>query len=310
MISIVIPVYNEGKPLILFCDEIITEIKKIGLPYELVLIDDYSKDDSWQVMKELAASNPNIKVARLIRNFGQHSALTAGLNLCTGDYAVLMDCDGQDDPAYIAEMYNKLTATDAEIVFARRQNRKSSKTSVLSSKLINRVLETLSGIKHDPQIGTYRIMTRKVVDSYISLPETRRYLGGIFFWLGFPSDSVDVIHRSRTHGSSNYNFKRLIRLARLGILSSSTAILSISTYLGIASALISMVFGIYFTINKILYDIPLGFTAIVVSIFFVGSIIMILLGIIGEYIGEIYHEVKARPNYIVHEKINFADERR
>jgi dolichol-phosphate mannosyltransferase len=148
-------------------------------------------------------------------------------------------------------------------------------------------------------------MTKIVAEAYLSMPEKNRYIGGMFFWLNFQSGTVDVEHKSRNAGKSNYNIRKLLKLARLGILSSSTKLLSIGTYFGITSSILSVTAGIYYLSLKLLYNVPLGFTAIIVSIFFVGSIIMLLLGIIGEYMREIVEEVKGRPNYIIEKKINF-----
>jgi polyisoprenyl-phosphate glycosyltransferase len=309
MISVVIPVYNEGKPLIAFCDEIRSVLETTGKPYELILVDDCSTDDSWHHMLTMSRKHSNTRIARFSRNFGQHSALTAGITLAKGDYITLMDCDGQDDPAYIPEMVKTLDQTQAEIVYGVRTNRQSSQISIFQSYLVNKLMGFLSGYKHDPKIGTYRVITRKVADAFIALPEKRRFLAGMFYWLGFEHATLEIRHRSRAHGKSKYNLRKLMNLAKLGILSSSTKILSIGTYIGFISGIISVIAGIYFIVQKMIYNVPLGFTAIVVSIFFVGSVIIFLLGIIGEYLGEIFHEVKGRPNYVIRDKVNFPDAR-
>ncbi len=323
MISIVIPVYNEGPPLKNLCAEIIKVIKSqfdsgftIFPPvsagakempgnYEIILVDDRSTDNSWTVMKALAAGDVNIKIARLCRNFGQHSALTAGLSLTQYEYVVMMDCDGQDEPQNIIALYDTLLKKNVQIVYAKRKNRKDGALKRAASLFVNRIMQGLSGVKHDPEIGTFRIMKRTVVDAYLSMPEKNRFIGGMFYWLNFESATVDVVHQPRASGKSNYNFRKMVKLARLGILSSSTKLLSIGIYIGLITSILSVVAGAYFLSLKFIYDVPLGFTAVIVSIFFVGSIIMLLLGIMGEYMREIFEEVKARPNYIVEEKINF-----
>ena len=162
MISVVIPVYNEGLPLKELCNKIIEKISNIHSDYEIVLVDDRSKDNSWQVMCELASEHKSIKIARLCRNFGQHSALTAGISLANGDYIVLMDCDGQDDPATIPLLYNSLIESNAQIVYAKRKNKKNAFYKNIGSKLINKIIQSLSGNKFDSEIGTYRIM-KKIV---------------------------------------------------------------------------------------------------------------------------------------------------
>ncbi len=305
MISIVIPVYNEGEPLIQLCNDLTSVLKTKFDRHEIILVDDRSQDSSWDVMRRLADSNKDIKIARLSRNFGQHSALTAGLSLSKGDHIVMMDCDGQDDPKHITMLFDTLQTRQVHIVYAKRKNRQDAIVKRLSSRFINSVLQRLSGNRHDPEVGTYRIMTRFAVQSYLSLPEKKRFVGGLFYWLNLTSDSIAVEHKSRTAGRSTYTLRKLVKLSRLGIINSSTTLLSLATYLGLFSSGVSLALGAYFLIRKFIYEIPIGFTAIIVSIFFVGGMIMLLLGIIGEYLREIFEEVKARPNFIIEEKQNF-----
>jgi dolichol-phosphate mannosyltransferase len=303
MISVVIPVYNEGISLIKFCEEIINYLKETVQDYELILVDDRSIDDSWTILKNISEINEKVISIRLIRNFGQHSALTVGLEYSVGEFAILMDCDGQDNPEYISKLYEKIKLSSLDVVYAKRQKRKGSIISGFGSIIVNYLFTKLSGINFDSRIGTYRIISRKAIDSYLSLPEKRRYFGGLFFWLGFQSDFIDVVHRKRGEGKSTYSILKRIKLTRIGLLNSSTKLLSLGTYLGITSGLISFLSIIYFIYMKFVYDVPLGYTSIIISIFFVGSILMLLLGIIGEYLSEIYYEVKGRPNYIVDEVI-------
>jgi len=303
MISIVIPVYNEGISLVTFCEEIILCLQKSSQNYELILVDDRSTDDSWEIMKSISEANDKVISVRLIRNFGQHSALTVGLEYSSGDFAILMDCDGQDDPKYIIKLYEKITSCSLDVIYAKRQERKDSLISRFGSIFVNFLFTKLSGINFDPRIGTFRIISRKAINAYLSLPEKRRYFGGLFFWLGFESDFIDVIHRKRGEGKSTYSILKRIKLTRIGLLNSSTKLLSLGTYFGIVSGIISFLSILYFLYMKLVYDAPLGYTSIIVSIFFVRSILMLLLGIIGEYLSEIYYEVKGRPNYIVDEVI-------
>lgn len=304
MISIVIPVFNEGRPLIELCHRILRVISGFA-SCEIILVDDRSLDNTWQIMRDMAKENRQIKVARLCRNFGQHSALTAGLTLASGDYIILMDCDGQDNPDDIQLLYEAIVNKNVQIVYAKRKKRRDSLIKRWGSKILNRILGWLSGISYDSEIGTFRIMKRLVADSYLAMPEKNRFIGGMFYWLNFESATVDVEHQDRGFGKSNYTFGKLIKLARLGVLSSSTKILSLGTYIGLLSGFLSIGMGIYYLVQKLFYNVVIGYTSIIVSIFFVGSIIMLLLGIIGEYLREIYEEVKGRPNFIIEETINF-----
>lgn len=304
-ISVVIPVYNEGDPLRILCSRIQSSLSPLGILYEIILVDDRSPDHSWEVMKELANENSLIKIARLSRNFGQHSAISAGLGLAAGNYVVMMDCDQQDAPEDIPDLYKKIRQSKAGVVYARRKNRKDTGFKKVTSKMFNYTLEFLSGIRFDPEIGTFRIMKKIVVNAFLAMPEKNRFIAGMFLWLNFESEFVDVEHHQRFSGKSNYNLAKLLKLARLGILSSSTKLLSIGIYLGLISSLISIMFGVYFIIMKFLFDVPFGYSSIITSVFFVGSIIMLILGIIGEYLREIFEEIKGRPNHIIEELINF-----
>lgn len=304
-ISVIIPVYNEGEPLWVLCNRIEATLINLQFTYETILVDDRSSDCTWDVMRQIANKYRSVKIVRLTRNFGQHNTLTAGLSLASGKYIVMMDCDQQDEPERIPDLLEELLKSDVQIVYARRIIRKDKLSKKYASILINRVMEKLSGYPYDPSIGTFRIMKRFVADSYLSMPEKRRFLGGMFYWLGFSSSVVNVDHKPRYHGKSTYNFNKQLQLARLGILSSSTRLLSLATYMGICTSALSAFFGCYYILLKLMYNIPIGYTSIIVSIFFVGGMVMFLLGIIGEYLREVFDEVKGRPNFIIEEKINF-----
>jgi glycosyltransferase involved in cell wall biosynthesis len=303
-LSIVIAVYNESRPLEILVDRIIKSTTSFH-DYEIILVDDRSQDDSWQIIKQLCSKNLKIKGIRFTRNFGQHSALTAGIENSNGDYIVLMDCDQQDEPENIQLMFEKLIEDDVQIVYALRINRKDSIFKLLASKSINFILEKLSGYNHDHRIGTFRIFTKNVKIAFQMLPEKKRYIAGIFYWLGFKYSFKEVEHQARMNGKSSYIIGKQLKLARLGILSSSTKLLSLSTYLGLFSSLISLIVAFYYVYIKLYFDVPLGYSSLIVSILFVGSIILIVLGIIGEYLREMIDEIKSRPNHIIQNKINF-----
>jgi len=303
-LSIVIAVFNEGDPLNLLIERIIKSVESCFDDYEIVLVDDRSKDHSWMVIKQLCSKNPKIKGIRFIRNFGQHSALTAGIEHSSGDYIVLMDCDQQDEPENIPAMYQELINKEVQIVYALRANRKDKASKVLSSIVINYLLEKLSGFTHNPHIGTFRIFTKAVKESLLELPEKKRYLAGIFNWLGYEYGLIEVEHQARFTGKSNYTIRKQLMLARLGILNSSTKLLSIGTYIGLLSSVIAVIFGVYFIALKLLYNVTLGYSSLIVSILFIGGIILLVLGIIGEYLREMIDEIKARPNHVIEKKIN------
>lgn len=303
-LSVVIAVYNEGDPLRVLIQRIIQSIGLSFLDYEIILVDDRSKDNSWDVIKYLCSENHKIKGIRFVRNFGQHNALTAGIEHASGDYIVLMDCDQQDEPENIPRMYNHLVNKQLHIVYAMRTNRKDGLVKIFASAAINYILEKLSGYKHNPKIGTFRIFTKDVMIAFRSLPEKKRYLAGIFNWLGYEYGLIEVEHQLRKNGKSNYTLSKQLKLARLGILSSSTKLLSAGTYIGLASSILAICIAFYYIYLKLYYNVPIGFSSLIVSILFIGSIILIVLGIIGEYMREMIDEIKGRPNHIIENKIN------
>ena len=303
-LSVVIAVYNEGNPLIKLCERIVSSVQDTFDDYEIILVDDRSKDNSWNVIRDLCLQNHKIKGIRFIRNFGQHAALSAGIENSKGNYIVLMDCDQQDEPENIPTLFSTLIEKDVDLVYALRQNRKDKASKVLVSKLINLILEKLSGFKHNPEIGTFRIFTYKVREALLALPEKKRYLAGLFNWMGFRYETVPVEHKPRFKGQSNYTIKKQLKLARLAILSGSTKLLSISTYVGFISSLLAVIIGGYYFYLKLFYNVPIGFTSIIISILLICGIILLVLGIIGEYLREIVDEIKARPNFLIEEILN------
>lgn len=304
-LSIVIAVYNEGEPLVTLCDRINDSVSGLFDEFEILLVDDRSTDNSWSVIKRLCSERKYIKGMRFIRNFGQHSALTAGIENASGDYIVLMDCDQQDEPENIPKLYKNLIDKDLQIVYAVRVQRKDKWVKIFSSWLINRVLEILTGYKHNHKVGTYRIFTHVVRESLLAMPEKKKYIAGMFYWLGFEYDLVEVKHQTRANGESKYTLRKQLKLARLGILSSSTKLLSIGIYIGFFTAILAVIMTAYYLYMKLFYNVPLGYSSLIVSMLFIGGAILIVLGILGEYLREIVDEVKARPNHIIENKINF-----
>lgn len=304
-VSVVIPVYNEGLPLFTLHQRLVKSLILISDDYEIIMIDDRSLDDSWKVMNEIAIKDKNVKLLRLVRNFGQHNALTAGIQYSSGDYIVLMDCDQQDHPEDIILLYNELILREINIVYALRENRQDKLLKKINSILISKTLEVLSGIKFDSKVGTFRIFTKIVKNAYLSMPEKNRFLGGMFYWLGFESSYVEVNHSERKFGTSNYTLSKQLKLARLGVLSSSTKILSLGTYFGGVISFVSLLFAIYNLYLKFTYDVPMGYTSIIVAISLSTGFILFFLGIIGEYLREIFEEIKARPSFYIEEMKNF-----
>ncbi len=305
-ISVVVTILNQEKII----PELIARLKNSLLPlsadFELIFIDDRSRDQSWKILKAAAKEDKRIKAARMSRNFGQHSALSAGIAMANGNYVVLMDGDLQDEPEVIPRLFKAIQSSGNEIVYVKRINRKDSLLKKFMSRWYAEFFSFLSGMKTDPSVGTFRIMTRLVCESYTRFKEVNKYVGGIFYWMDFESGYFETEHNAREWGRSGYSFSRLMKLAKNGVVSFSNKPLNLAVYLGFISAFGSLILGIYFILRKVFLNVSLtGYSSLIVSIYFTGGIILLVLGIIGQYIGQIYDQSKGRPEYLFQEKINF-----
>lgn len=304
-IGVVVTIYNAQQIIATLVEELVTQLIKMNLTYEVVFVEDGSNDASWSELEKCCVKNENLKAIRLSRNFGQHVAISAGLNSVDAEYVVLMDGDLQENPSNIGILYDRILHTDADIVYARRNSRQDRVTKILASKIFYKIFTMISGIQTDSSIGTFRIMNRKVLLAFREFRERNKYIGGIFHWMGFKSDTVETKHGKRIEGRSNYNLKRLLKLANLGIISFSNKPLNFSIYIGYITATLSLIGALYFAYRKIFLGINVsGYTSIIVSLYFLGGILLLVLGIIGKYIGQIYEQVKSRPEYLVQDKIN------
>lgn len=309
--SIVVAVYNHRYGLFELDERIHRSMQSMDESnYEVIYVEDRSSDvETWAILKKMAISNDKNKLIRMARNFGQHPAIEAGMLYSSGEYVVLMDCDLQDEPENIPLLYEKLKKEDVHIVYAQRQDRKDSKNKKLGSILFYWLLSYLTGAEFDSSIGTFRIMERKVVDTYLGLPENRKFVSSLFTWMGFSYSTLAVIHGERKEGKSNYSVRKLLKLARSGIIGSSTRLLNLGIYLGLIMAGLAVAAGVFYFIKKIFFSVPVpGYISIILSVLFIGSTNLIVLGIIGEYLSEIFWQLKRRPDFIIDETINFNNE--
>ncbi len=252
----------------------------------------------------LCAKDSRVKGINLSRNFGQHYAITAGLDYAKGDWVVVMDCDLQDRPEEIIKLYNK--ALDGyDIVFGRRAERQDSFFKQLGSKAFNKVLEYFTETKHDNSIANFGIYAQKVVETINRYREHSRDFLLFAKMVGFKKTEIDIEHASRAYGQSSYNLTKLIRLAIDSIVSHSNKPLRLSIQLGFFIALASLIYAGWLVIRYFFYHTPAeGWTSLMVSMFFMFGLLFAIIGITGLYIGKIFDEVKRRPLYIIQEKIN------
>ena len=300
--------YNEEK-VIEECYKRLTKILQQieNYNYEIVTVNDGSKDETLEMLEEIARNDTNFKIISFSRNFGHQAAVTAGLQNVTGDAVVIIDADLQDPPELIPEMI-KLWEQGNEVIYGKRKSRKGeSHFKLFTAKLFYQTLNALSDVEIPKDTGDFRLVDRKVVDTINDLPEHNKFLRGLFSWVGYKQIPFEYDRNERIAGETKYPFSKMFKLATDGIISFSTKPLKLVGGLGIISIIISICILIYALISFAfkLNDLSAGWTSIMVSITFFSGIQLISIWIMAEYIGRIYDETKRRPQYIIDKKVNF-----
>lgn len=309
VISVVVPVYGCESCLIELCGRIKKTISTIPAQHEIVLINDASPDAAWETIKRLSTEDEQIRGIDFSRNFGQHHAITAGLDYTSGDWVVVMDCDLQDKPEEIANLYQK--AMDGyEVVFGKRIARQDKWVKRKSSQVFYRIYDYFSGQVSDYSTANFSINSKKVVMGFRRMREQNRNFPLFLKWMGYKAASIPVEHNSRKEGKSSYNINKLINLATDTIISQSNKPLRLSIQIGFLISLVSFLYAVYLFFRYFFLDQPVaGWTSVMVSIFFLGGLIFFNLGILGLYIGKIFNETKGRPLYLIRETTDETDER-
>lgn len=305
MYSFVIPAFNEEENVELIYKRLLELMKKFDKSFEIIFVDDGSRDNTKEKLTVLASEDKRLKIISLSRNFGHQSALTAGLKYAKGDAIISMDCDLQDPPEIIEQMIEKWKE-GCDIVYARRLNfRKDNFVKKLASKFYYKILAHMADIDIPRNVGDFRLISRVVLEEVNQMDEKSRYLRGMVAWTGFKHDFVDYYRPDREHGEPGYSFRKLITLGMNGFLDFSFFPLRVGFVLGVISIITGTGLMIYqlldFIINGAYYHLYKWLS--VATFIFMGFLFM-LMWIIGEYIGKIYNEVRSRPIYIVKEKIN------
>lgn len=303
-ISIVSPVYKAEFIVDELVSRLTAELSKITTDYEIILVEDCGPDNSWDKIVENCKKDSRVKGIKFSRNFGQHHAISAGLDHTSGDWVIVMDCDLQDRPEEIINLY-KEAQKGYDIVFARRAERQDNYTKKLSSKLFYKAFSYLSGTKQDGTVANFGIYSRKAVDAVNSMREPFRMFSAMAKWVGFRHTYIDVLHGNRFEGTTSYNWSRLIDLALDYAISYSQKPLKLTIKLGLTISLLSVLYSIYVLIEKFLHIITVsGYTSLIISIWFLSGLIIFILGIIGLYVGKTFEGIKNRPIYIVDKKNN------
>ena len=304
LISVVSPVYKAESIVEELVRQIIIHTEEISDNYEIILVDDDSPDNSWAKIRRICANNPKVKGLKLSRNFGQHYAISAGLKYTNGDWIVVMDCDLQDRPDEIPNLYRK-ALEGYQIVYTRRKERQDGFLKRLSSVLFNTSFSFLSGIKSDRDGNNFGIYSNSAIKEYNRMGEYYRSFDTLIDYVGFKKCTIDVKHSERYEGKSSYTLSKLIKLSLDIIIANTNKPLNMAVRLGIALSSVSVLMILY---NLVLYltgniDVA-GFTYTVISVWLVGGINVFVLGIIGVYIGKIFNQVKGRQLYIIDESLN------
>ena len=305
LISIVIPIHNEAENLASLQGRLSKIQSMTDNQFELIYVDDGSKDNSLIKLTELQQTHKNIRIIKLTRNFGHQAALLAGLRNASGDCVITLDADLQHPPEIIPDLL-KHWRDGAQIVNTRRIEKQRLSSKSLTSRWFYRLFSAFSGISIDQGMADFRLLDRQVVNTLSNTDEHALFLRGILQWMGFQQSIIDYTADKRLHGKSKYSFTKMISLALDGITSFSIIPLRLATLLGFFFSVVSFtylafaLYGWWFTESNIV-----GWTSVIGSVLFLGGIQLICLGIIGEYIGKIYKEVKHRPHYIIDKRIGF-----
>ncbi len=298
-LSVIIPIYNEEMNLVPMNNRIIAALSPLGIPYEIVYVNDGSKDNSLPIIMGLSEENASVKYIDFSRNFGHQIAISAGLEHAMGERIVIMDGDGQDPPELIPDLFKK-SLEGFEVVYAKRKKRKGeSFLKKLTAKLFYRFLANITQIEIPLDTGDFRLIHRKVQKVLLNMPEQHKYLRGQIAWIGFNSTFVEYDREERMGGNTKFTYGKMMRFATDGISGFSNWPLKVATMLGFAVSGIAFMLIIYSLYQKFFGFTEVGWTSLHISVLFLGGVQLLGIGILGEYLGRVSENVKNRPTYIV-----------
>lgn len=306
-LSVIIPVYQAASCLEHLYERLTTVLASLDISYEIILIEDRSPDQSWQVLEGISKRDSRVHAFQLSRNFGQQAAITAGLTQCSGRYAVVMDCDLQDPPEVIPALYEQ-TRKGYDVVLARRNAKQHSLFRRFSSKLYFLLLNRVSLRPVNGEYGCFSIISRKVIDSFLTVKSQSRHYLLLLFWLGFTTVSVDYQHGERYSGPSSYTLSTLIKHGLEGLFFQANTLLRWIIYTGFGCSLLSLLLAVVLIAHYFLSYTLSGWTSLAVLILWVGGMLMISLGVIGLYIGQVFEQVKGQPLYIIDRKASHQED--
>jgi len=303
MISLVIPVYNEEQLIDRLLDRACQALGSIADDFEIICIDDGSTDASLEKLISYRQQEKRVKIVVLSKNFGHQAAYTAGLTYAKGGYIAMIDADLQDPPELLTNMYEKLVRENLDVVYGKRTVRQERWLKRLSIRLFHKAFRHVIQVKDADNVGNFSLFTRRVLHALLALPEKNRYLPGLRFFVGFKQDYIEYERPDRVGGPSKMSTFELIRLALDAFFSFSDLPIKICLYTGLAGILIFCTGFVYTLVSKFIGIAPFGWSSTIFSIYFLGSVQLVFLGILGEYIHRIYKEIQNRPIFIVREFI-------
>ena len=305
-ISIIVPVYGSNGTLVKLYERVAAAVARIPASFELIFVDDCGPGRPWELISEMARRDPKVIGLKLSRNFGQHSAIMAGVDLARGSWLVIMDCDLQDRPEEIPRLWAK-AREGHDVVVGRRIERQDGVLKRLFSRAFHWLFNYMTDQKSDAAQANFGIYSRKVVDVIKTLSEQPRVFLHLIRWTGFEITPMDIEHGKRTEGKSSYNLSRRLSLAMDTIVSYSNKPLKICVQFGFFMAFVAFCFGLWLFIRYFLFDYtPAGWTSVIVSLYFLSGILLFGMGILGIYIGRIFNQVKGRPFYVVKDRTPFS----
>jgi len=301
-LSVVIPAYNEESNVATMYERVVVALDDVVDGLEILYVDDGSSDTTWERVAELAAADPRVRGLRFARNFGHQAALTAGVDAARGKAVVIIDGDLQDPPEVIPEMVARWRE-GFEVVYGQREGREGETWFKLATaKLFYRILRGITNVEIPVDTGDFRLMGPRAVEAFRALPERNRFIRGLVSWIGFPQVAVRYTRRAREVGETKFPVRRMLRFALDGITSFSFFPLRIATWTGFAVSLFAFLYIVVVVVLKVAGVSWLGYTSLMAAILFLGGVQLLMIGIIGEYLGRIFDEVKRRPLYLIGER--------
>ena len=299
MVTLIIPVYNEEILIQELFKRVQSSMAAINEDFEVIIVDDGSTDNTLAALRRINADDKRFKILALSRNFGHQAAYTAGLTYAKGDHIAMMDGDLQDPPELLKEMYSKMTNENIDIVYGRRDERKEKFTKRVFIKLFHLIFKKFSNLQNIENVGNFSIMNKRALQAFLSLQEKNRYLPGLRSFIGFKQGYVEYSRPDRLQGEPKMNFLKLVSLGFDAIFSFSHLPIKICLYSGLVGILFIFLAVIYIVIGKITGLAPLGWSSIILSIYFIGSVQLLSIGILGEYVYRIYKETQNRPIFLI-----------